>query len=49
MAHTGTGEYGHTPADVSDTSSTLFDGQPTEQSVWMSHGDSVTGRRPVCG
>ena len=43
VAHTGTGEYGHTPADVSDTSSTLFDGQPTEQSVWMSHGDSVTG------
>jgi GMP synthase (glutamine-hydrolysing) len=40
VAHTGTGEYGHTPASVS--SSTLFDGQPTEQSVWMSHGDSVT-------
>ena len=25
-----------------DTSSTLFNGQPAEQSVWMSHGDSVT-------
>ena len=43
VAHTGTGEYGHTPAAVSDVSSTLFDGQPPEQSVWMSHGDSVTG------
>ncbi|MEO8828602.1 glutamine-hydrolyzing GMP synthase [Lapillicoccus sp.] len=43
VAHTGTGEYGHTPADVCDTTSTLFDGQPGQQSVWMSHGDSVTG------
>ncbi|MEP6651127.1 MAG: glutamine-hydrolyzing GMP synthase [Lapillicoccus sp.] len=42
VAHTGTGEYGHTPAVVSDTDSTLFDGQPAVQSVWMSHGDSVT-------
>jgi GMP synthase (glutamine-hydrolysing) len=40
VAHTGTGEYGHTPASVS--SSTLFEGQPADQSVWMSHGDSVT-------
>ena len=40
VAHTGTGEYGHTPAVVSD--STLFASQPSEQSVWMSHGDSVT-------
>jgi GMP synthase (glutamine-hydrolysing) len=40
VAHTGTGEYGHTPAVV--RSSTLFDGQPADQSVWMSHGDSVT-------
>ncbi|SDP34847.1 GMP synthase (glutamine-hydrolysing) [Pedococcus dokdonensis] len=42
VAHTGLGEYGATPANVSDTSSTLFNGQPDEQSVWMSHGDSVT-------
>jgi GMP synthase (glutamine-hydrolysing) len=42
VAHTGTGEYGHTPASVSDTESTLFDGQPAQQSVWMSHSDSVT-------
>ena len=42
VAHTGRGEYGHTPATVTDTGSTLFDGQPAEQSVWMSHGDSVS-------
>ena len=42
VAATGTGEYGQTPARIADTSSTLFDGQPVEQSVWMSHGDSVT-------
>ncbi len=42
VAHTGLGEYGSTHASVSDTSSTLFNGQPTAQSVWMSHGDSVT-------
>ena len=40
--HTGLGEYGSTPALVSDTGSTLFNGQPTDQSVWMSHGDAVT-------
>jgi GMP synthase (glutamine-hydrolysing) len=43
VAHTGLGEYGATPALVSDSTSTLFYGQPAEQSVWMSHGDSVTG------
>ena len=42
VAHTGRGEYGHTPVRLRDTASTLFDGQPAEQSVWMSHGDSVT-------
>ena len=42
VAHTARGEYGHTPATISDVSSTLFCGQPAEQSVWMSHGDSVT-------
>ena len=42
VAATGTGEYGQTPARVLDTTSTLFDGQPAQQSVWMSHGDSVT-------
>ena len=42
VAHTGLGEYGSTQATVSDLSSTLFNGQVAEQSVWMSHGDSVT-------
>lgn len=42
VAATGTGEYGQTPAQIIDTASTLFAGQPAEQTVWMSHGDSVT-------
>jgi GMP synthase (glutamine-hydrolysing) len=41
VERTGLSEYGSTPAHVLDPSSTLFNGQPTEQSVWMSHGDSV--------
>ena len=41
VAHTGTGEYGHTPASVTP-GTTLFRDQPAQQSVWMSHGDSVT-------
>ncbi len=45
VAHTGTGEYGHTPATVT-SGSTLFGDQPSEQSVWMSHGDSVTAVPP---
>ena len=31
-----------TDAVVTPDGSLLFDGQPKEQSVWMSHGDSVT-------
>ncbi|GAB76865.1 GMP synthase (glutamine-hydrolysing) [Austwickia chelonae] len=42
VARTGLSEYGATPVTVSDTESTLFTGQPHAQSVWMSHGDSVT-------
>jgi len=42
VTRTGLGEYGSTQATVLDASSTLFDGQTSEQSVWMSHGDSVT-------
>jgi GMP synthase (glutamine-hydrolysing) len=42
VAHTGLREYGATMADVSDTASTLFNGQTASQSVWMSHGDSVS-------
>ncbi|WP_392424115.1 glutamine-hydrolyzing GMP synthase [Barrientosiimonas humi] len=42
VAHTGMREYGATRADIDDTGSTLFNGQPPQQSVWMSHGDSVS-------
>ena len=42
VAQTGLREYGATMAEVLDTSSTLFNGQPDQQSVWMSHGDSVS-------
>ncbi len=41
VAKTGLSEFGATPATVLDTASTLFNGQPVDQSVWMSHGDSV--------
>ncbi|MEI2766840.1 MAG: glutamine-hydrolyzing GMP synthase [Dermatophilaceae bacterium] len=46
VAHTGRGEYGHTAARVLDGDSTLFSGQPPQQSVWMSHGDSVAAAPP---
>jgi len=42
VQHTGLREYGATIAQVSDTTSTLFNGQIADQSVWMSHGDSVS-------
>ncbi|MGB3186031.1 MAG: glutamine-hydrolyzing GMP synthase [Ornithinimicrobium sp.] len=46
VAQTGKREYGDTLATLSDTASTLFAGQPEEQPVWMSHGDSVTAAPP---
>lgn len=42
VARTGTREYGATRARVSPDDSVLFAGQPAEQAVWMSHGDSVS-------
>ena len=42
VERTGLREYGATSASITDTSSTLFNGQPGEQSVWMSHGDSAS-------
>ena len=42
VARTGAREYGKTDAAISDVASTLFDGQPPSQTVWMSHGDSVS-------
>ncbi|MFF4649457.1 glutamine-hydrolyzing GMP synthase [Streptomyces sp. NPDC001380] len=42
VARTGLREYGRTPMSVSQPGSTLFEGVPGDQSVWMSHGDSVS-------
>ena len=43
VAQTGRREYGGTVANLSDAAdSTLLHDQPDEQSVWMSHGDSVS-------
>ena len=42
VEQTGLREYGATMAQITDTGSTLFNGQPPEQSVWMSHGDSAS-------
>jgi len=40
VTHTGTSEYGSTALTVSG--GTLHHGLPTNQPVWMSHGDAVT-------
>ncbi|MEW9520616.1 glutamine-hydrolyzing GMP synthase [Streptomyces tubercidicus] len=40
--NTGAREYGRTPLTVSRPGSTLFEGTPAEQSVWMSHGDACS-------
>ncbi|HEX4866980.1 MAG TPA: glutamine-hydrolyzing GMP synthase [Acidimicrobiales bacterium] len=42
VERTGLAEFGRTPLTVTKADSTLFHGLPTEQSVWMSHGDSVS-------
>jgi GMP synthase (glutamine-hydrolysing) len=41
VARTGLREYGGTPVDVDPDGSVLVHAQPTQQSVWMSHGDAV--------
>jgi GMP synthase (glutamine-hydrolysing) len=41
VAHTGGREYGGTSLTVLDPG-VVFAGLPTEQSVWMSHGDAVS-------
>jgi GMP synthase (glutamine-hydrolyzing), C-terminal domain or B subunit/GMP synthase (glutamine-hydrolyzing), N-terminal domain or A subunit len=38
----GAREYGRTPLTVSKPASTLFEGTPAEQPVWMSHGDACS-------
>ena len=42
VEQTGLSEFGGTPLKVTAAGSPLFAGLPSEQSVWMSHGDSVT-------
>jgi GMP synthase (glutamine-hydrolysing) len=46
VARTGAGEYGATTLEVVGGGSALFHGLPPRQSVWMSHGDSVTAAPP---
>jgi GMP synthase (glutamine-hydrolysing) len=40
--NTGGREYGRTALAVSKPASTLFEGTPGEQQVWMSHGDACS-------
>lgn len=41
VANTGLREYGATDAAISTDGGVLLGEQPTDQTVWMSHGDSV--------
>lgn len=41
VAHTDSREYGATHASLNGTGGVLLEGTPSEQNVWMSHGDSV--------
>ncbi len=41
VANTGIAEFGKTDLDVAESQSVLFAELPTEQTVWMSHNDSV--------
>lgn len=45
VAQTRRREFGRTKVTV-DTRAALFDGQPSSQEVWMSHGDSVVTAPP---
>jgi GMP synthase (glutamine-hydrolysing) len=42
VAHSGLREYGSTGATITGDGGTLLAGQPTDQTVWMSHGDQVS-------
>ncbi len=46
VEQTGLAEFGGTDLEVVGGDSTLFHGLPRQQSVWMSHGDSVTAAPP---
>ena len=45
VSQTGKSEYGRTELSA-DSTSKVFSGLPTKQSVWMSHGDAVTQAPP---
>jgi GMP synthase (glutamine-hydrolysing) len=42
VANTGLREYGSTGMNLVGAGGSLLEGQPAEQTVWMSHGDSVS-------
>ncbi|NRD26753.1 glutamine-hydrolyzing GMP synthase [Frigoribacterium sp. VKM Ac-2836] len=42
VSQTGQREYGATDVTLAEGDSTLLSGQPTSQTTWMSHGDSVS-------
>ncbi|WP_042401088.1 glutamine-hydrolyzing GMP synthase [Streptacidiphilus carbonis] len=44
--NSGAREYGRTALSVSRPGSTLFEGTPDEQQVWMSHGDACSAAPP---
>ncbi|MCC5950271.1 MAG: glutamine-hydrolyzing GMP synthase [Nitriliruptoraceae bacterium] len=46
VEQTGLAEFGGTALEVTGADPTLFHGLPRQQSVWMSHGDSVTAAPP---
>ena len=46
VEQTGSSEYGRSDLTLSAPGSTIFDGQPVSQEVWMSHGDAVTAAPP---
>ncbi|MFM8304846.1 MAG: glutamine-hydrolyzing GMP synthase [Actinomycetota bacterium] len=46
VERTGGGEYGRTAMTRTDAASLVLDALPTEQTVWMSHGDAITAAPP---
>jgi GMP synthase (glutamine-hydrolysing) len=46
VRETGDGEYGRTALSRTETGSVLFGELPTEQTVWMSHGNAIVGAPP---
>ena len=43
VRRTGGGEYGRTPMTRTGAGSVLLGDTPADQTVWMSHGDAITG------